>query len=219
MLQVFKTGGDVHTAVASQVFAVPPEHVDREMRRRAKIINFGILYGMGVNALRASLGEGVSREEAARFMDEYFANFAGVAKWIEFTKRDAALKGYVETVFGRRRYLPGFKSVMPQLRSQAERFAVNAPIQGTQADIIKLAMVRADELIEKKGWRDDVLLILQVHDELVYEVPEKMAKEAAREIREVMESVAPTNELSGVPILAEAAIGKDWGTMEKIKHA
>ncbi|OHB18818.1 MAG: hypothetical protein A2854_03070 [Parcubacteria group bacterium RIFCSPHIGHO2_01_FULL_56_18] len=219
LLQVFKTGGDVHTAVASQVFNVPPEHVDREMRRRAKIINFGILYGMGVNALRSSLGEGVSREEATRFMDEYFANFSGVAKWIEFTKRDAALKGYVETVFGRRRYLPGFKSVMPQLRSQAERFAVNAPIQGTQADIIKLAMVRADELIEKKGWRDDVLLILQVHDELVYEVPEKMAQEVAQTIREVMESVAPITELSGVPILAEAAIGRDWDTMEKIKRA
>jgi len=219
LLEVFKTGGDVHTAVASQVFSVPPEHVDREMRRRAKIINFGILYGMGVNALRTSLGEGVSREEATRFMDEYFANFSGVAKWIEFTKRDAALKGYVETVFGRRRYLPGFKSLMPQLRSQAERFAVNAPIQGTQADIIKLAMVKADELIEEKGWREKVLLVLQVHDELVYEVPEKSAEEAAKEIREVMESVAPTKELSGVPILAEAAIGKDWGEMQKIKRA
>jgi DNA polymerase-1 len=218
LLSVFKSGGDIHTAVASQVFAVPPEHVDREMRRRAKIINFGILYGMGVNALRGSLGESVSREEATKFMDDYFANFSGVAKWIEFTKRDAALKGYTETVFGRRRYLSGFKSVLPHLRAQAERFAVNAPIQGTQADIIKLAMVKADELISEKGW-NEVKLLLQVHDELVYEVPEGIAEEAAQEIRNVMESVAPTAELAGVPILAEAALGKDWGSMEKIKRA
>lgn len=218
LLEVFKTGGDVHTEVASRVFAVPPEHVDREMRRRAKIINFGILYGMGVNALRASLGEGVSREEATRFMDEYFANFSGVAKWIDMTKRDAALKGYTETVFGRRRYLSGFKSALPHMRAQAERFAVNAPIQGTQADIIKLAMVRADEMIEEKGWGEKARLILQVHDELVYEVDEKIADEAAEQIRETMESVAPTKELSGVPITAEAAIGGNWGEMKKIKH-
>lgn len=218
LLDVFKTGGDIHTAVASQVFAVPPEMVDREMRRRAKIINFGILYGMGVNALRGSLGESVSREEAAKFMDDYFANFSGVTKWIEFTKRDAALKGYTETVFGRRRYLSGFKSVLPHLRAQAERFAVNAPIQGTQADIIKLAMVKADELIAERGW-DEVNLLLQVHDELVYEVPEKLAEEVAEAIRAVMESVAPTDALAGVPILAEAAIGADWGEMQKITRA
>lgn len=218
LLSVFKSGGDIHAAVAAQVFAVHPEHVDREMRRRAKIINFGILYGMGVNALRTSLGESVSRDEASSFLDSYFANYPQLAKWVEFTKRDAALKGYTETVFGRRRYLLGFKSVLPHLRAQAERFAVNAPIQGTQADIIKLAMVRADELIAEKGW-DEVKLLLQVHDELVYEVPKRLAEEAAAEIREVMESVAPTNELAGVPILAEAAIGNDWGSMEKIKRA
>src|SRR3989344_1955910 len=216
LLQVFKSGGDIHTAVASQVFAVPPEHVDRGMRRRAKIINFGILYGMGVNALRPSLGESVSREEAQKFLDEYFANFAGVSRWIEHTKRDAAQKGYTETIFGRRRYFAGFNSALPQMRAQAERMATNAPIQGTQADIIKLAMVRADELIEKRGWREKGKLILQVHDELVYEVAEDIAQEAATEIRAVMESIVPEGELSGVPILAEAKEGKDWDTMEKI---
>jgi DNA polymerase-1 len=108
--------------------------------------------------------------------------------------------------------------VLPHLRAQAERFAVNAPIQGTQADIIKLAMVKADELISEKGW-NEVKLLLQVHDELVYEVPEGIAEEAAQEIRNVMESVAPPAELAGVPILAEAALGKDWGSMEKIKRA
>jgi len=216
LLGVFKTGGDIHAAVASQVFAVPPEHVDREMRRRAKVINFGILYGMGVNALRASLGEGVSREEASKFLSEYFANFAGVARWVERTKRDAAMKGYTETIFGRRRYFSGFDSALPQMRAQAERMAVNAPIQGTQSDIIKLAMVRADELIEKRGWRDKAKLVLQVHDELVYEIKEDIAEEAAALIRDVMEGVVPKGELSDVPIVAEAAIGKDWGSMEKI---
>ena len=216
LLQVFKSGGDIHTAVASQVFAVPPEHVDREMRRRAKIINFGILYGMGVKALRTSLGESVSREEAQKFLDECFANFAGVSRWIEHTKRDAAQKGYTETIFGRRRYFAGFNSALPQMRAQAERMATNAPIQGAQADIIKLAMVRADELIEKRGWREKVKLILQVHDELVYEVAEEIVQEAATEIRAVMESIVPEGELSGVPILAEAKEGKDWDTMEKI---
>lgn len=216
LLNVFKTGGDIHAAVAAQVFAVPPEHVDREMRRRAKIINFGILYGMGVNALRSSLGESVSREEASRFLEEYFAGFPGLTKWIEFTKRDAALKGYAETIYGRRRYLPGFKSALPMMRAQAERYAINAPIQGAQADIIKLAMVRADEMIEKNGWRDKAKLVLQVHDELVYEVSEEISKDAAKEIRSVMESVVPEGELSGVPIVTDAAIGKNWGEMRKL---
>ncbi|OGG72881.1 hypothetical protein A3A38_01570 [Candidatus Kaiserbacteria bacterium RIFCSPLOWO2_01_FULL_53_17] len=216
LLDIFKRGGDVHAAVAAQVFGVPREFVDKEMRRRAKVINFGIIYGMGVNALRVSLGESVSREEAARFLSDYFANFAGLAKWIEFTKRSAAQKGYTETFFGRRRYFSGFDSAIPQMRAQAERMAVNAPIQGTQADIIKLAMVRADELIEKRGWREKAKLVLQVHDELVYEVAEDIAGEAALEVRKVMESVVPADALSGVPILAEAALGKNWGELKRI---
>ncbi len=217
LISVFKKGEDIHTAVAANVFGVAPERVDREMRRRAKIINFGILYGMGVNALRQNLGGNVTRDEASNYLDQYFAQFPQLTKWIEKTKRDAERLGYVETVFGRRRYLPGFKSTLPMLRSQAERFAVNAPIQGTQADIIKLAMVKADEMIKEKKWEERVKLILQVHDELVYEVDEKVAKEAAKEIREVMESVAPEKELSGVPIVAEAKEGKDWGLMKLIE--
>ncbi|HWO07709.1 MAG TPA: DNA polymerase [Candidatus Paceibacterota bacterium] len=216
LIDVFKRGNDIHTAVAANVFNVPAEHVDKEMRRRAKVINFGILYGMGVNALRTNLGATVSRDEAARYLDEYFASYPQLARWVEKIKRDGERQGFVETVFGRRRYLPGFKSALPQLRSQAERFAVNAPIQGSQADIIKLAMVRADEMIKEKGWEEKVKLVLQVHDELVYEIHENIAEDAAREIRSVMEHVAPTDALSEVPIVAEAKIGENWDDMRKI---
>ena len=218
LVQIFKSGGDVHAAVAAQVFNVPPELVDHEMRRRAKVINFGILYGMGVNALRANLGASVTRDEAATYLSEYFKNFSGLARFIEHTKAEAARLGYTETLFGRRRYFAGFKSSIQGLRAQAERMAVNAPMQGTQSDIIKLAMVEADAVIEKRGWCERAELVLQIHDELVYELDETIAEEAARSIRDVMESVAPKDRLSGVPILAEASMGKDWGTLKKLSR-
>ena len=219
LVRVFKEGRDVHTEVASKVFNVPADKVDYEMRRRAKIINFGILYGMGVNALRANLGEGVSRDDAARYLDGYFKNFSGLARFIEKTKADAARLGYTETLFGRRRYFSGFKSSLPGLRAQAERMAMNAPMQGTQADIIKLAMVEADTLIEKNGWRDKVRLLMQVHDELVYEVDEKDAEQIAHTLRDVMEGVADAKLLSGVPIVAEIALGENWGTTKRIARS
>jgi DNA polymerase-1 len=222
LVRVFKEHRDVHTEVAARVFGVPPEDVDYEMRRRAKVINFGILYGMGVNALRANLGEGqlagggVSRDEAAKYLDDYFKSFSGLASFIEKTKADAARLGYTETLFGRRRYFSGFKSTLPNLRAQAERMAVNAPIQGTQADIIKRAMVEADSLIEKNGWRGNVRLLLQVHDELVYEVDEREAEMLARTLRDVMERVVDTKQLGGVPIVAEIALGANWGEVRRI---
>lgn len=213
LVKVFKSGGDVHTAVAAQVFGVPTELVNKEMRRRAKVINFGILYGMGVNALRQNLGAEVTRDEASKFLSDYFENFSTLHAWIENVKKTAAHTGYTETLFGRRRYFPGFKSPMMQLRAQAERMAMNAPIQGTQADIIKLAMVEADKVIAKKGWATSVRLVMQVHDELVYEIEESIAEEAARTIKDVMEAAVPISRLSGVPITAEAKIGKHWGEM------
>jgi DNA polymerase-1 len=222
LIGIFQRGEDVHAATASQVFGVAPEAVDREMRRRAKVINFGILYGMGVNALRANLDEGapadasVSREEAAHFLDQYFKNFSGLAAYIEESKASAAKNGYTETVFGRRRYFPGFKSSLPNLRAQAERMAVNAPIQGTQADIIKRAMIEADELVEKKNWRSRVRLLLQVHDELVYEVDAKTAEEIAHTLRRTMEGAISPELLSGVPIVAEVSIGANWGAVKKV---
>lgn len=211
----FKSGEDIHAAVASQVFDVPVSDVDKEMRRRAKVINFGILYGMGVNALRENLGAGVTRDEAAAYLEGYFKRFSGLAKYVEAVKASATKLGYTETLFGRRRYLPGLRSKLPQMKSQAERMAVNAPIQGTQADIIKLAMVEADHLMRSSGRGEDVRLLMQVHDELVFELPVSQAESIARELRIVMESVAPTNRLNDVPILAEVALGGNWG---ELKH-
>jgi len=217
LTEVFRSGGDIHAAVAAQVFNVPPEMVDKEMRRRAKVINFGILYGMGVNALRENLGN-VTREEAAKYLSEYFKNFGGLSRWVDHTKKNAERLGYTETLFGRRRYFAGFKSPLPQLKAQAERMAVNAPIQGTQADIIKLAMVEADKRIEKEGWREKAKLVMQVHDELVYELEEKTAEKMALALREVMEKVAPEGKLSNVPIRAEVSIGKNWGEMKRVER-
>ena len=240
LIEVFKKGGDVHTAVAAEVFNVPLEHVDKEMRRRAKVINFGILYGMGANALRENLGGSVSRDEAAKYLDEYFKQYAGLARFVENTKLSAAREGFTETLFGRRRYFSGFQSPLPQMRAAAERMAVNAPIQGTQSDIIKLAMAEADRVIEKEGWRDPsspshsslslrahpsesktgqakASLVMQVHDELVYELDEKEAETIARAICTTMESVVDIKKLHGVPIVAEISIGPNWGATKKIQ--
>lgn len=212
LMDIFKSGRDVHTEVAAAVFKVAPEDVDREMRRRAKIINFGILYGMGVNALKTQLG--TSTSEAHTFYDDYFETFDTLAKYLESTRGYARKHGYTETMFGRRRQFPEMKSSLPYVRAQAERMAINAPIQGTQADLIKLAMVRVDALLREMGARDDAHLLLQVHDELVYEVREDRAEELAANIRETMEQALPADKTGGVPILAEAKSGPNWGSME-----
>jgi DNA polymerase-1 len=217
LVEIFKKGEDVHTATAAHVFGVAPEKVDPEMRRKAKVINFGILYGMGVNALRTNLGAGTTREEAATYLSEYFKSYSGLAEYVEEQKKMARQHGFVETLYGRRRYLSGIRSPLPGIVAQAERFAVNAPMQGTQSDIIKLAMVEADKMIEKKGLREKVRLLMQVHDELVYEIEEKNAEQIAREICGIMESVVPPSKLSGVPIVAEIKMGKNWGDTKRIK--
>lgn len=214
LCDIFRSGRDVHREVAAQVFNVAPDKVDAEMRRRAKIINFGILYGMGVNALKAQLGSSVA--EAHQFLDDYFTTFTTLAEYLESTKGFARKHGYTETLFGRRRELSGIKSPLPYVRAQAERMAINAPIQGTQADIIKLAMVRIGEKLEKEKAEDDAHLLLQVHDELVYEVKETKVIELAKEIRNIMESVLPASETNGVPVIAEAKSGPNWGEMRPI---
>ncbi len=212
LIEIFKKGEDVHSGVASYVFNVPQEKVDAEMRRRAKVINFGILYGMGVNALKVNLG--TDRDEAKRFHEEYFKNFSTLAEYLERTKSDAAKFGYTETFFGRRRYFPGIRSKLPFIKAMAERQAINAPIQGTSADLIKIAMIKINELIEKEGLEKDVHLLLTVHDELVFEIKEEMVEKIHDKILNVMETVLSVEETKGVPLKAASAIGDNWGEMK-----
>ncbi|HEY4500756.1 MAG TPA: DNA polymerase [Candidatus Paceibacterota bacterium] len=214
LCEIFKSGRDVHTEVAMQVFHVAPDKVDAEMRRRAKIINFGILYGMGVNALRAQLGS--TTAEAHKYLEDYFSTFKTLSDYLEKTKGFARKHGYTETLFGRRRQFPEMKSSLPYVRAQAERMAINAPIQGTSADIIKLAMSRADEMIGEEDARGDAYLLLQVHDELVYEIRTERAELLGAKIKEIMESVLNGALPVGreIPIVATMKMGPDWGSMQ-----
>ncbi len=210
LIEIFRSGRDVHREVAAAVFGVAPEAVDAEMRRRAKIINFGILYGMGVNALKTQLG--TSMGEAHQFYEDYFQTFDTLAKYLESTRGFARKNGFTETLYGRRRQFPEMKSPLPYVRAQAERMAINAPIQGTQADIIKLAMVSVDEMLKEEGREKEAHLILQVHDELVYEIREEKLVELSKKIKNIMETVLPESETKGVPIIAEMKSGTTWGT-------
>lgn len=213
LIQIFKDGGDIHTAVAAQVFKVEPKNVDAEMRRRAKVINFGILYGMGVNALRENLG--TTRAEAQIFYDEYFNTFSGLATYLEDTKQFAAKHGFTLTFFGRKRRFEGIRSSLPFIRAAAERMAINAPIQGTQADIIKIAMAKFADFAREKGYGKDTHLLMQVHDELVFEIKKELVPTLLPEIKKIMESILTPKETHGVPILTESKVGKNWGEMER----
>lgn len=212
LIEIFKNNRDVHAEVAARVFHVRPEDVSYEQRRRAKIINFGLLYGMGVNALQQGLG--TNRKEAQEFFDQYLSAFPRLAGYIEAIKAQASKQGYTETMFGRRRYLDGIKSPIPYVRAAAERMAINAPMQGSQADIIKLAMVEVDKLFE--GDRESAHLLLQVHDELVFEIKKDKVEEYAPKIKQIMEEALPVKDAKGVPIVAEGKSGPNWGAMEKL---
>lgn len=209
LIDIFKKGEDVHTAVAAEVFGVPVDKVDKEMRRRAKIINFGIMYGMGVSALKVNLG--TDRAEAQKFYDDYFEKFNGLAKYLDQVKAEALRLGYTETFFGRRRYFEGLKSKLPFMRAMAERMAINAPIQGTEADIVKLAMSKVDEILPEGAY-----LLLQVHDELVYEIKEGLVKDLAPKIKKIMEGVIDPKETKGIICTVDIKVGDNWGEMEKI---
>ncbi len=213
LIQTFKNKEDIHTAVASEIFEVSPEEVTKEMRRQAKIINFGILYGMGISSLQKGLG--TDRKTAQDFYNKYFEKYKGLAKYIDQIKISTARTGFTKTFFGRRRYFEGFRSNLPFIRAQAERMAINAPIQGTSADIIKIAMVKIDELIEKENLNGEVSLILQIHDELIYEVRNDFVKSCIPKIQKIMNSVLSLKETEGVPILSDCLIGNSWGDMKK----
>lgn len=214
LVQIFKNGEDVHSAVASEVFGVSKENVDREMRRKAKVINFGILYGMGVSALKQNLGG--TREEAQTFYNAYFERFPELAAYLEKVKVDAERLGYTETLFGRKRHFEGIRSKIPFIKAAALRMAINAPIQGTAADVIKLAMKELAHFIREQGLGDDIRMVLQVHDELLFEIKKGKAKEYTPKLKAVMEGVIDEEKSRGVPCTAEAKVGSSWGEMESL---
>ncbi len=217
MIEIFRRGEDVHSGVASRVFGVSAEEVTPNMRRQAKVINFGILYGMGVNALRANLGEDTKREDAQAFLNAYFQTFLRLAEYLEDTKTQARKLGFTETFFGRRRHFAGIASSVPFIRAAAERMAINAPIQGTAADIVRIAMVRIAEYLEKEKVGDNVRMLLQIHDELVFEIKEGKTEQYTPKLLAIMEGVMDGKETFEVPIKAEVKVGQNWAQMTKIK--
>jgi DNA polymerase-1 len=202
LAKAFKAGRDIHTETACAVFGVKSHEVTPDMRRKAKAINFGIVYGMGPYGLSQQLG--IAVEEASHFIEHYFSNFPQVQAWIALTVAQAKKDGYVATMLGRRRYLPEINSENGQRRAFAERTAVNTPIQGTAADMIKLAMVNIDHALEQGRMRSRMLL--QVHDELLFEVaPEEQA--AVKKI--VKAGMEQALNLS-VPVVVEIGMGTNW---------
>lgn len=202
LLEAFARGEDIHRATAAEVFGVTPLEVSAEQRRAAKAINFGLIYGMSAFGLARQIG--VERSVAQAYIERYFARYPGVARYMEATRAQAREKGYVETVFGRRLWLPEIRSGSPGRRQAAERAAINAPMQGTAADLIKLAMIAVQDWLDREKLR--TALILQVHDELVLEVPEAELPAVTEALPKLMGNVARL----AVPLVVEVGIGRNW---------
>ena len=210
MLEVFKRGEDIHTATAAGIFNVPPKKVTAEMRRTAKTLNFGIIYGMG--AVSFSETSGLSREDARRFIDEYFEKFPAVKNWQEKVKEEARTFGFVKNPNGRRRWLFGAVSANRGVAAEGERIAINMPVQSLDADIMKLAMIKLYKELGLRKWRDEsVRMLLTIHDELLFEISDDIIKEAIPLIRDIMESIYKFS----VPLKVDVAVGKRWGEMGK----
>ena len=202
MQEAFCAGNDIHTATAAQVFGVKTEEVTALQRRHAKAVNFGIVYGISEFSLAEDIG--VSRYEARAYIDNYLTNYRGVRNYMKKVVEDAREIGYTETMYGRKRYIPELKSSNFNVRSGAERIALNTPIQGTAADLIKLAMIRVEDALNKHF--PEAQLLLQVHDELIVECPEEIADAVAELISREMEGAATLS----VPLTADAKFGKSW---------
>ncbi len=202
LLSAFSQGLDVHRATAGEIFSVPPEQVNAEQRRYAKVINFGLIYGMSAFGLAANLG--IERDAARNYIDRYFARYPGVRRYMDETRLRARDQGYVETVFGRRLWLPEINSPSSPRRQAAERAAINAPMQGTAADLIKMAMIAVHEWIERES--APTRLVLQVHDELVLEVPLAALDNVRERLRALMTGVAQLK----VPLEVEVGFGPNW---------
>ncbi len=202
LLKAFAEGQDVHRATASEIFGLQPAEVSPEQRRYAKVINFGLIYGMSSFGLAKALG--IDNQAAKNYIERYFERFAGVRHYMDQTRAQAKAQGYVETVFGRRLYLPEINSPSGPRRAAAERAAINAPMQGTAADLIKMSMVAVQAALDAQGLGTRV--IMQVHDELVFELPEPEQDWVRTEVPRLMAAVAELR----VPLLAEVGIGPNW---------
>jgi DNA polymerase-1 len=208
LLEAFRRGADIHTVTAAEVFSVDASTVTSEMRRRAKAFNYGIAYGISDFGLAAQLS--IGRDEARAFMDTYFARYPRVGDYMRTVVEQARRDGYVKTLLGRRRYLPDILSRNRVIREAAERVAINTPIQGTAADIIKIAMLRVDRevLPEVPGTE----MILQIHDELLFEVPRAAVADAAPRVRRVMEEAFPL----AAPLVVDLAAGPNWQDLTEL---
>ncbi len=202
LLKAFSEGADIHKSTASEVFATPLDEVTTDQRRSAKAINFGLIYGMSAFGLAQQLN--IERGEAQEYIDLYFERYPGVKTYMDETRKLAHEQGYVETVYGRRLYLPEINSGNGMRRQYAERTAINAPMQGTAADLIKMAMISVDKWI--MGEAQDVRMIMQVHDELVFEVPDDQVGHASEKVQELMTGVAELR----VPLLVDVGVGANW---------
>lgn len=209
MITAFKEGKDIHVITASEIFNVPIDQVDDKMRRAAKTLNFGVLYGMSAKSF--SENAKIEYADAKKFIKEYFSDFSGIASYIEKTVEKARSLGYVETLMGRRRYIPEILSGSWQIKQAAERMAANMPIQGTAADIMKMAMIKVYDLMGLSD-RDDIRLILQIHDELVFEIKKDMIKQESKKIRDIMENILKLE----IPLLVGLEYGDSLGEMEDL---
>jgi len=206
LVEAFRRGDDIHTLTAAQVFGVPPLMINAEHRRRAKAVNFGIVYGLSAFGLSQQIG--IEQREAKKFIEGYFEKYAGVRGFIDRVLAETRREQRVKTLFGRVRPIPDINSKNPNMRGFAERTAVNTPLQGTAADLIKLAMIEIDKELEtrKLGSR----MLLQVHDELLFEVPESEIDTMRVLVREKMENVHPLR----VPLVVEVGVGPNWRDVE-----
>jgi DNA polymerase-1 len=208
LVHAFATGEDIHAATAAAVFGVPLEEVTADQRRIAKVVNFGIIYGIGESRLAHETG--ITRPEAGEFIANYNKTYAGVKSFMDEMRRTAALYGYVSTLMNRRRYMPDIHSNHPGVRQAAERAAINMPIQGTAADIIKLAMIDIHGRLQEQ--LPEAQMVLQVHDELVFDVPESAVREVAALVKETMGRAMDL----GVPLEVEVKVGRDWYDMNPL---
>jgi DNA polymerase I len=205
MQEAFRENKDIHVQTASVVFGAGESKVTPAMRFRAKALNFGILYGMGARGFAQSAG--ISFQEAQDFIDNYFLQFPHIAQYMEDTIAFAKEHGYVETLFGRKRFLPDIHSSTPHIRAAAERIAINHPIQGTAADIIKMAMINIAKELSLQ--QDNCRMLLQIHDELLFEITGGIVEEYAKRIERLMESAASL----AVPLRVKTSAGRSWGDL------